>query len=307
MGSAIGTSVARALERYDQVEAIQGFDLEPPRRWMRRAEFDFARPGDGDRVTRLVQEFQPTVVVHAWVFEPRARSSPGQARARTVAGTETVLGALQKIDSVEHIVVRSGNSVYGSGRATPERPSTETAIRPTSTFGEMLARVEERAETTASKLDATVSRVRVAPITASHLPNPLGRYLRLPAVPVPITAKRFGVAHLVDAAASIAAAAVAKHDGPLNVIGADPVTPIEAITIGRRLPVPVLPLAFRLGRFLAEIPGTPLPTHIAQLMSQGGLMQPSDLSEIGLTMTRTTRDALADLYSAGRLIDLKVG
>ena len=133
MGSAIGTSVARALERNDDVEAIAGFDLEPPRRWMRRADFQFARPDDTDRVARIVADFQPTIVVHAWVFEPRARSSPGQARGRTVAGTETLLRAISQVDTVEHIALRSGVSVYGSGRATPKRPTVTTLPRPTST------------------------------------------------------------------------------------------------------------------------------------------------------------------------------
>lgn len=304
MGSAIGTAVARELERSDVVEAIAGFDLEPPRRWMRQANFQFARPGDNERVSRIVADFQPTVVVHAWVFEPRARSSPGQARARTVAGTESLLGAVSRVDSVEHIVVRSGVSVYGSGRGTPERPTIDTLARPTSTFGDMLARVEERSAETATELGATMSAVRLAPIMASHLPNPLGRYLRLPVVPIPMTTKRFGVVHLVDAGTSIAAAATHKHRGTLNVMASDPVTPIEAVTIGRRVPVPMLPVAFRLGRFLAEIPGTPMPEHIAELLSRGGVVASSNMSALGVTMTRTTKEALRDLYSAGRLIDV---
>jgi len=306
MGSAIGTAVAQALEASDDVDAIAGFDLEPPRRWMRRADFQFARPGDGERVTRIVNEFEPTIVVHAWVFEPRARSSPGQARARTVAGTETLLGAVQKIDSVEHIALRSGSSVYGRGSGTPTVPTVETKPRPTTTFGHMLARAEERCEQVAAEIGATVSAVRLAPIMASNLPNPLGRFLRLPVVPVPITTRRFGVVHLDDAGAAIAAAATRRHEGPLNVIASEPVTPLEAITIGRRIPLPVLPLALRLGRFLAEIPGTPLPEHIAEVLSRGGLIKPSDLSALGITMTTSTPQALADLYAAGRLIDLDV-
>lgn len=306
MGSAIGTGVARALEADDQVEAIAGFDLEPPRRWMRRADFQFARPGDGERVTRIVTDFQPTVVVHAWVFEPRARSSPGQARARTVAGTESLLGAIAKVDTVEHIAMRSGVSVYGRGRSAPDVATTETALRPTSTFGQMLARVEERCISVAESLGATTSAVRLAPIMASHLPNPLGRYLRLPIVPVPITTKRFGVVHLEDASAAIAGAATASIDGPLNVMAEGAATPIQAITVGRRLPLPVLPAAFRLGRHLAEFSGTPLPEHIVETLSRGQVVKTSDLSPIGVTIGRTTTAALHDLYAAGRLIDVEV-
>lgn len=306
MGSAIGTSVARVLERNDDVEAIAGFDLEPPRRWMRRADFRFARPNDTDRVARITAEFKPTVVVHAWVFEPRARSSPGQARARTVAGTENLLQAMRKVDTVEHVVVRSGASVYGSGRATPQRPKVTTHPRPTSTFGDMLARVEERCAHAAAQQGATFAAVRLAPIMASHLPNPLGRYLRLPVVPVPITGRRFGVVHLVDAANSIAAAATRRHVGPLNVMAAGPLTALEAVRVGRRVPVPVLPVMLQLGRPLAELAGTPLPEHITEVLSRGGVIEPSNLAALGVTMTRTTTEALEDLYSAGRLIDVDI-
>lgn len=306
MGSAIGTGVASALEQNKHVKEICGFDLEPPRRWMRRAEFHFARPGDGERVTRIITDFQPTIVIHAWVFEPRARSSPGQARARTVAGTESLLGALSRVDTVQHITVRSGVSVYGRGRSTGAIATTDSPVRPTSTFGQMLARVERRAEATAEQLGATVSAVRVAPIMASHLPNPLGRYLRLPVVPVPITTRRFGVVHLADASAAIAAAATAQTPGPLNVMAADPVTALEAITHGRRVPVPVLPVAFRLGRHLAELSGTPLPEHIVETLSRGMLVEPSDLRSLGVTMKYTTPEVLKDLYSAGRLLDVEV-
>lgn len=306
MGSAIGTAVTRVLESDDAVDAIAGFDLEPPRRWMRRADFQFARPGDGERVTRIVTEFAPTIVIHAWVFEPRARSSPGEARARTVAGTETLLGALAKVDSVEHVTVRSDVSVYGTGKGTPRRPTTEAATRPTSTFGHMLTRVEERTAQSANALGATMAAVRLAPVMAAQLPNPLGRYLRLPVVPVPITSRRFGLVHLNDAADAIAASATRRHVGPLNVMAPGPVTPLEAITIGRRVPLPVLPMALRLGRLLAEIPGTPLPEHVAELLSRGQLVEPSDLGALGVTMQRTTRDVLQDLYSAGRLIDVDV-
>ena len=304
MGSAIGTSIARALERDDRVTAIAGFDLEPPRRWLQRTEFHFARPGDGDRVTRLVSEFAPTVVIHAWVFEPRARSSPGQARARTVAGTESLYGAVAKCATVEHLVVSSRTAVYGRGRSTPERPTVDTAPRPTTYFGDMLARVEQRTVETADELEATHSCVRLASVTASHLPNPLGRFLRLPVVPVPLTTKRFGVVHLADAGTAVAAAAVHQHTGPLNVMASEPVTPIEAITIGRRAPIPVLPTAFRLGRMLGELSGTPIPEHVAELLSRGGLVESSDLSLLGVSLKRTTREALKDLYSAGRLIEI---
>ena len=306
MGSAIGTAVARRLESDPSVDAIEGFDLEPPRRWLRRAEFHFARPGDGERVTRIVTEFEPTVVVHAWVFEPRARSSPGQARARTVAGTESLLGALSKVDTVEHLAVRSGVSVYSSRRRQGTRPTVETALRPTSTFGKMLARVEQRCIEAASQLNATVAPVRLGAVMAANLPNPLGRYLRLPVMAVPITTRRFAVVHLDDAGAGIAAAATRRHVGPLNVIATGSVTPLEAVTLGARLPLPVLPIALRLGRGLTDLVGAPLPEHVVELLVHGQVVEPSDLTGLETSLQWSTADTIRDLYRVGRLVDVEV-
>lgn len=304
MGSAIGTAITLELERSEQVEAIAGFDLEPPRRWMRRAEFDFIQPGDGERVARIVRDFQPTVVVHDWIFEPRSRSTPGQARSRTVAGTVSLFDALRQVDSVEHIVVRSSVSLYGQHRHEGTPPTVDSPARPTSTFGDIVARVEERAGEVAAQLGASLSCVRLAIVMASNLPNPLGRYLRLPVVPVPLTAKRFGLLHLSDAAAVLAAVATSKHSGPLNVMAAGPVTPLEATAIGRRIPLPMLPALFRTTRRLAELPGTPLPDHVVELLSRGQVVAPSDVAALGAPLKRTTSETIADLYEVGRLVTL---
>ncbi len=312
MGSAIGTNIALRVAQDPAVEALAGFDLEPPRRWIPQADFQFARPRDAARVSEIVARFKPTVVVHAWVFEPRARSSPGQARSRTIAGTEALLGACAKVESVERFVARSSTSIYGRGRATPACPTVETAVRPTSTFGEIVARVEDRVCTVAEQIGASYTAVRVAPVMASNLANPLGRFLLLPVVPVPLTSRRFGVVHLGDAVRVIARAATHQGptdllEGPINVMAADPVTPMGAVTIGRRPGLPVLPVAFRAGRLLGELPGTPIPEHIAELLSRGGVVEPSDTEALlGQPLRRSTPDAIRDLYSAGRLIKIDV-
>lgn len=307
MGSALGTNIAMRIAENPAVTAMAGFDLEPPRRWIPLAEFSNADPGDAERVHEIVMAFKPTVVVHAWVFEPRARSSPGQARTRTVSGTEALLGACAKVGTVERFIVRSSTSIYGAGRATPAVPTIDTPPRPTTTFGEIVARVEGRVHQVGDELGAAVTSIRLASVMASNLPNPLGRYLRLPIVPVPITSKRFGVVHLGDAVRIIAAAAGSTVEGPVNVMAPEPVTPMGAITIGKRPPIPMLPFAFRAGRVLGEIPGTPIPEHIAELVSRGSVVQSSDTDALfGVPIRRTTPQAIADLYSAGRLIEIDV-
>lgn len=304
MGSAIGTAVARILEANKAVDEILGFDLEPPRRWLQRAEFHFCRPEDTARVVRLVTEFAPTVVVHCWVFEPRARSSPGQARARTVAGTESLLNAIEAASpeaAIERLVVRSSASLFGHRAAAPS-----DVPRPTTTFGRMVQRVERRSTEVGEAVGATVVPVRLAAVTSSSLPNPLGRYLRLPVVPVPINGHKFAVIHLEDAATVIAAAATSRCSGPINAVAADPVTAMEAVMIGGRVPLPVLPIALRLGRTIAELAGTPMPEHVAELLTRCQPMTPTDLTErLGITLRYRTPEVLEDLYSLGRLVEVE--
>lgn len=305
MGSAIGTNIAMKIAQNPQVESVVGFDLEPPRRWIPRGEFHFAQPGDAARVDEIVAAARPEIVVHAWVFEPRARSSPGQARSRTVAGTESLLGACARVDSVERFVVRSSTSIYGARSGEP--PTVQSPARPTSTFGEIVAHVESRVGDVADQLGADVVPVRLAPVMASNLPNPLGRFLSLPVVPIPLTSRRFGVVHLGDAMRVIAAAATQPGAAPINVMAADPVTPLQAVTIGRRVPLPTLPMLFRAGRLLGEIPGTPIPEHVAEVLSRGSVVEATDTETVlGVPMRRTTPQAITDLYSAGRLIEIDV-
>ncbi|MEM7093426.1 MAG: NAD-dependent epimerase/dehydratase family protein [Actinomycetota bacterium] len=306
MGSAIGTNIALRLAEDPAVEALCGFDLEPPRRWIPSAEFHYAVPGDAARVHEIVNAFEPEVVVHAWVFEPRARSSPGQARGRTMAGTEALLGACSRVDSVQRFVVRSTASIYGARRRGASA-TIDTAPRPTSTFGDIVARVEDRVAEVAQGLGASMVAARVAPVMASNLPNPLGRYMSLPVVPIPVTTRRFGVLHLGDAVRVIAASATSTIEGPINVIAPGRVTPMQAITIGRRVPVPLAPTAFSFARRLAEIPGTPLPEHVAETLTNGMRVTGCDTgARLGLAIRRTTTEAIADLYSAGRLIEVDV-
>lgn len=307
MGSAIGTGVARLLEANADVEAICGLDLEPPRRWLRRAEFHYVRPGDSPRIGEIVTDFSPTVFVHAWVFEPRARSSPGQARARTIGGTEAIYGALCRQQApIERIVLRSALAIHGSTRAgTPI--DVDSPVNPRTYFGQMLADVERRSAEVATSRGARFVPVRLASIMSSSLANPLGRFLRLPVVPVPVTTRRFGVVHLDDACAALAAAVTADYDGPVPVMADGPVTPLEALTIGRRAPLPMAPLGLRLARPVVEVLGRPLPEHVVELLERGQVCAPFDLAAaIGVSPTRTTRETIADMYASGQVIEPEI-
>ena len=75
--------------------------------------------------------------------------------------------------------------------------------------------------------------------SGSHVPSPLGRLLRLPAVPVPAFADPpFSLLHPDDAAEAMVAAIECRYDGPLNVVGPGAATPWQAVRLGGRVPLP---------------------------------------------------------------------
>ena len=221
MGGELGTRVAAMLEEQDWVGELVGVDIDPPRGRLRRTRFDRVDPRDRRRTVELVTAFDAHVVVHLGVYEPNARASPASAAARTEAGSVHVLGAATEGRSLEAVVVRSGIEVYGRRRGSATRPDEAVPTDPTTPFGRSLVAVEEIAAGAGRLADVPVTLLRLAPVLGPHVPSPLGRYLRLPVVPIDLWADPpMALLHVEDAAAAVVAAARRRVDGPVNVVAA---------------------------------------------------------------------------------------
>ena len=166
--------------------------------------------------------------------------------------------------------MRSGIEVYGRGRGAPTRPDEDASPEPTSAFGRSLLHVERVAGYAGVAADVPVAVLRCAPIVGSHLASPLGRYLRLPVVPVSVWSDLpFSLLHLDDAANALVAAVHAEVDGPVNVVGDGAVTAFQAVRLGSRVPLPVVGPAWAAARVAAELLGAPLPDHVHELLVRG--------------------------------------
>ncbi|MEQ8719497.1 MAG: NAD-dependent epimerase/dehydratase family protein [Acidimicrobiales bacterium] len=298
LGGEIGTRVARRLEALAEVDAICGVDLEPPRRRLQRTEFHLVRPGDADGLVSLVHEFAPTAVVHFGIYEPNARSTPGEAVQRTAALTDALMGAVIGVRTVQRIVVRSGLEVYGRGGGRADVPD-ETAPRdPTSGFGRIVAAAEAECEKVAGRMGAPLAILRFAPIAGAHMPSPLARYLRLPVVPVTLRRPLFQLVHLDDVARATESALLRGFDGPVNIAAADAVDPWYATWSARRLPVPLPAAGLLLTRSVTEIVGSPLPDHVRELLRRGRRATTAHAtSHLGFTARYSTREIVADLHA----------
>lgn len=302
MGGELGTRVANLLEADETVTEIVGLDGFPPRRRTTRAEFHRIDPRDRRKTVHLVREFDPEVILHLGVYEPNARLGPIEARLATGASAVSVLGAASSCPSLKGIVVRSGIEVYGRRRGAPSRPDETAAVDPTSPFGRSLAHVEHVAGEAGLVSGVAVTSLRFGPIVGPSFPSPLGRYLRLPAVPAsPFAELPFCLTHTEDAARSIVAAGRAHHGGPLNVVGPGAVTASQAVRRGGRVPVPVMGVGWRLAALTAELLGAPLPEHTQELLVRGGVADGSLATRILDGQPRPTDDVLDQLYQWGEV------
>ena len=302
MGGHLGTAVAKRLDPDPRVEML-GLDIEPPRRLLHRAEFHLVVDPTSARAAReMVQrivEFAPTEVVHFGVYEPHARANPHAAHARSLAFTKAVCDAVAQLDTIRHVVVRSGIEVYGRRRGAALSPDEHVAPAPTTGYGRTLLVVEESMEALGRAHRIPVTRLRFAPVAGPHIPSPLTRYLRLPFF-VPVGAlpdPPFSLLHIDDAADATVAALARRADVAVNVVGAGAVTAAQAVRIGGRIPVPTIGPGWLLARLAAGALGSPLPEHVIELFTRGRTADGAHARDVlGFVPAHTTLEIVRDMY-----------
>lgn len=299
MGGHLGTRVAQLLEARADVEAVAGFDLAPPRRRLHRATFTRIDPRDRERLVAFVRTFAPTAVAHFGVYEPAARLGVRTAGPASEECTVNALGAAVRAGALEHVVVRSGLEVYGRGRRRSEVPDESAGLGPTSPFGRTCLDVEAHGAGLSRRHGIPVAALRLAPVSGSRAPSPIGRVLRLPVVPVPALADPpFQLLHTDDAARAMVEALLRRAEGAFNVVGPGAASPWQAVQLGRRIPVPTWGPGWPAAARAAEVLGAPVPAHVTDLLRRGLVADGGRaVRELGLDDLVPTQRVLADLYA----------
>lgn len=299
MGGELGSLVASLLEAEPWVGSLVGIDVDPPRRRLRRAEFHRIEPTDRQRIVDVVTAFDPHVLIHLAVWEPDARAGTAHAKEFTAAAATAFLGAAAECPSLESIVVRSGIEVYGRDRHARTRPDESVHPAPTSEYGRMLTRLETTADAVAKRIGVAVGALRLAPVLGPHVPSPLGRLLRQPAVPFSILADPpFTVVRDTDAAQAVVAAARRRLAQPVNVVAPGAVTGLQAIRRGKRIPLPLVGPEWALASRLSHVLGAPIPDHVLEVLHRGRLADGSFAAEaLGVTPTHSTPEIIDRLYA----------
>jgi UDP-glucose 4-epimerase len=307
MGGELGTRVAQLLEQRSWATDIVGVDFVPPRRRLRHATFRRIDPRDRDKLVEYVEEVAPNVVAHFGVYEPSSRMVPASARERTELCAIAALSAAAHAGNLEYVVIRSGLEVYGPRSLHASVPDESVMPAPASPYGTSLLQVEAIAAGVRARHGVGVCALRYAPVVGSHVPSPLGRLLRLPAVPVPAFADPpFSLLHPDDAAEAMVNAIERRYDGPLNVVGPGAATPWQAVQLGGRLPVPVLPPFWTAASRVSEFAGAAIAPHVVELMRHGRTgASGRAVGVLGLTELRSTQQVLKELFEWANIVPLQ--
>ncbi len=175
---------------------------------------------------------------------------------------------------------------------------------PSSRFGRICLDAERLAVGLGRRLDIPVTALRLAPIVGSHTPSPLGRLLRLPAVPVSAFADPpFCMVHGEDAARAFVNATRGDRGGPLNVVAPGAATPWQAVRLGGR-PGP----AWRFARRVAEVVGAPVPGHVVELLRRGRAADGSRAIDVlDLPDMQSAQQILTELFEWASVTPLHSG
>ena len=161
------------------------------------------------------------------------------------------------------MIVRSGIEIYGRARGSPTRPDEDADVDPTSDYGRMLAGIERTAAAIGRRVGVTVGAIRMGTVLGPHVPSPLGRLLRMPAVPFSVLADPpFAVVEDIEVARAFVAAAERRLAEPVNVVanGADhrpPGGPARAAH-----PDPARRPGLGLAKVISGLLGAPIPDHV---------------------------------------------
>jgi len=298
MGGDLGSRVAELLEQQPWVGSLRGIDVDPPRRRLRRADFHLVAATDHDRIVETVTSFDPHVVVHIAVWEPYSRATPDTARRLTDEAATSMLGAAAECSALECLIVRSGTEIYGRAHGAPTRPDEDAELDPTCDYGRMLLGIERTAVAIGQRIGVAVGAIRMGSVLGPHVPSPLGRLLRMPAVPFSVLADPpFAVVEDSEVAKAFVAAAERGLAQPVNVVANGAITALQAARRGRRIPIPLVGPDWALAKVITGLLGAPIPDHVIEAMHRGRLADNARMGDLlGFRAEASTSDVIGKLY-----------
>ncbi|MEY4228849.1 MAG: hypothetical protein RLZ84_1441, partial [Actinomycetota bacterium] len=164
--------------------------------------------------------------------------------------------------------------------------------------GHMCADLEARANALHAARGVNTCTLRLAPVVGPHVPSPLGRVLRMPAVPFHgLGNPAFCVVEDTDAADAFVSAGTRHAHGIANICANGAISVLRAILAGRRVPVPTIGPAWWTARAMSGVAGAPIPDHVSEVLHKGRLAASNEAAHLLRFAPRhTTTEVIERLY-----------
>ncbi len=244
----LGRRFARQLAAAPAVDRVIGVDVQPPRGDLGTVSFvraDIRNPV----IAKVIMREHVDTVVHMSVLPASGSSGRTAAKELNVIGTMQLLAACQQSPELEHFVLRSSTSVYGSSNRDPAMFSEDMNAKQGFGVGFVkdINEVESYVRGFARRRpDVRVTTLRTANALGPGLHTPTAGYFRLPVIPTVLGFDpRMQFLNDTDLLDAIEHATLSDIRGTFNIAGDGVMMLSQAI---RRLGRPSLPLpAFAVG------------------------------------------------------------
>lgn len=292
-----GGNLARHLESRSDVEVFAVDNKDP------RVPFssDFRRLSL-DRLTlaRYVIDIRPNVVFHLQSIHPTSEHGRNTEAEERIVGALALFGAIERLDTVEKVIVKSDTGFYG---ASPRNPSvlgetTRPQGKP-SRFQRDLSEMERFiAEAATRHPNTQFSVLRFAPIFGPRIKNPISRYLTLPSVPTLMGFDpRLQFIHENDAVAALEHAADHDVAGTFNVAAPGQMYLSRVLRLGRRIPQPLPGRLFDGAVSGLSRVNISVPDHLKGLLKHGRVTDTTRMTQIlGFEPSFACRQTVLNAY-----------
>jgi len=300
----LGRRFARQLADAPGVDRVIGVDISPPRGDLGAVSFaraDIRNPV----IAKVILREQVDTVVHMSVL-PSASAGGGGAAAKelNVIGTMQLLAACQQSPDLEHFVLKSSTTVYGSSSRDPAMFSEDMDARRVGAVGFVkdLNEVEGYVRGFARRRpDVRVTTLRTASAIGPSLNTPLAAYFKLPVIPTVLGFDpRMQFLNDTDLIDAIEHATLSDVGGTFNIAGDGVMMLSQAI---RRLGRPSLPMpAFAMSSFGSAMRQTRLADFSREqvtFLAYGRGVETTRMREVlGFEPSRTTEQAFGEFASS---------
>ena len=299
----LGRRFARQLAAAPSVDRVIGVDVQPPRGDLGAVSFvraDIRNPV----IAKVIMREHVDTVVHMSVLPSPGAGGRTAAKELNVIGTMQLLAACQQSPDLEHFVLKSSTSVYGSSNRDPAMFTEEMAAKRVGGFGFVkdINEVESYVRGFARRRpDVRVTTLRTANAIGPGLSTPTTAYFRLPVIPTVLGFDpRMQFLNDTDLIDVLEHATLTDVRGTFNVAGDGVLMLSQAI---RRLGRPALPLpgfaVGPLGSAMRQARVADFSREQIAFLAYGRGVDTTRMREVlGFNPSRTTEQAFAEFAAS---------